>query len=96
MIKESAGTLAQAGDLVLAKDSSSNVEWNGSGGKLEHERGTGPWKITKVLNAGLIIEVVMEGRSIRTRYVSPKGIKPFYARPRDLRHPLADEFAQFA
>ena len=38
----------------------------------------------------------MEGRSTRTRHVSPKGIKPFHSTPSDLRHPLADEFAQFA
>ena len=38
----------------------------------------------------------MEGRSTRTRHVSPGGIKPFHIRPPDLRHPLADEFAQFA
>ncbi|CAM9574902.1 unnamed protein product, partial [Ascophyllum nodosum] len=71
-------------------------ERNGSGGKLEHERWAGPWKLTKVLNADLIIEVVMEGRSTRTRHVSPGGIKLFHIRPPDLRHPLADEFAQFA
>ena len=68
--RESAGTGAQVGDLVLVKESSSNIERNGTGGKLEHERWTGPWKITKVLNAGLIIEVVMEGRSTQTRHVS--------------------------
>ena len=84
------------GDLVLVKESSSNIERNGSGGKLEHERWTGPWKLTKVLNAALMIEVVMEGRSTRTRHVSPGGIKPFHIRSPDLRHPLADEFAQFA
>ena len=41
MTRESAGTVAQTGDLVLVKESSSNVERNGSGGKLEHERWTG-------------------------------------------------------
>ena len=66
---------------MLVKESSSNVERNGSDGKLERERRTGPWKITKVLNADLIIKVVMEGRNTRTRHVSPKGIKPFRARP---------------
>ena len=96
IIRESAGTVAQTGDLVLVKESSSNVERNGSGGKLEHERGTGPWKKTKVLNAGLTIEVVMERRSTQIRHVSAKCIKPFHARPPDLRHTLADEFAQFA
>ena len=43
-----------------------------------------------------MIAVVMEGKSTQTRPVSPKGIKPFHARPPDLRHPLDDEFAQFA
>ena len=38
----------------------------------------------------------MEGKSTRTRHVSPGGIKPFHIRPPDLRHPLADEFAQLA
>ncbi|CAN0462378.1 unnamed protein product, partial [Ascophyllum nodosum] len=77
--RESAGTGGASGDLVLVKESSSNIERNGSGGKLEHERWTGPWKLTKVLKrAGLIIEVVMEGRSTRTRHVSPGGIKPFH------------------
>ena len=94
--KESAGTVAQTGGLVLVEESSSNVERNGRGGKLEHERWMGPWKINKVLNAGLIIEVVMEGRRTRTHHVSSGGIKPFHARPPDLRHPLADEFARFA
>ena len=95
IIRESAGTVAQTGDLVLVRESRSNVGRNGSGGKLEHERGTGPWKTTKVSNAGLIIKVVMEGRSTQTRHISPEGIKPFPARPPDLRHPLVDEFTQF-
>ena len=40
--RKSAGTGAQAGDLVLVKESSSNIERNGSGGKLEHERWASP------------------------------------------------------
>ena len=40
--RETAGTVAQTGDLVLVKESSSHVEWNGSDGKLGHERWTGP------------------------------------------------------
>ena len=47
------------------------------------------------LNADLIIEVVMEGREApELAMYTPKGIKPFHTRPPDLRHPLADEFAQ--
>ena len=53
MIRESAGAVTQTGDdLVLVEKSSSNVERNGSRGKLEYEQGTRPCKITKVLNAG--------------------------------------------
>ena len=46
--RETAGTVAQTGDLVLVKESSNNVERNGSGGKLGHERWTGPLKMPKV------------------------------------------------
>ena len=51
--QESADTIAQTGDLVLAEESSSNVERDGSSGKLEHERDPSPWKISKVLKRGL-------------------------------------------
>ena len=40
--------------------------------------------------------VRMTGRKERTRRVSAASVKPFYIRPRDLRHPLEDEFAQQA
>ena len=43
-------------------------------------------------NAGLIINL----SSPKLAKYPPKGSKPFHARPPDLRHPLADEFAQFA
>ena len=88
--------MVQTGDLVLVKESNSNVQRIESRGKFEHERWSAPWKTTKVLNAGLIIEVVMEEISTRTRHVSPGGIQPFHVRPPDLRHPLADEVAQLA
>ena len=38
----------------------------------------------------------MKGRQLRTRKVHTGLIKPFHVRPRDLRHPMADEFAQYA
>ena len=56
----------------------------------------GLWKINKVLPAGLIIEVVMEGKKIRIRQTPPEGIKPFYAQPSYLRHLLVDKSAHFA
>ena len=38
----------------------------------------------------------MEARRTRTRLNFPGGIKPFHARPPDLRPPLAEKFTQFA
>ena len=38
----------------------------------------------------------MKGRQLRTRKVHTGLIKPFHVRTRDLRHPMADEFAQYA
>ena len=88
IIRELAGTVAQTRDLVFVKKSSSVVNLNINEGQVT--------EIAKVLNAGLIIEVVMEGRGTRTRQVSPKGIKPFHARPPDLRHPLPTSSPKFA
>ena len=45
---------------------------------------------------GLSAEVEMKGRQRRTRKVHTGLIKPFHVRPRDLRHPMDDEFAQYA
>ena len=39
--RELAGTVAKTGDIVSVKESSSNVEQNGHGGKIKHERWTG-------------------------------------------------------
>ena len=35
---ELGGTGAQTSGVVLVKKSDSNIDWNGRGGKLEHER----------------------------------------------------------
>ena len=74
---------------MLAQESSSSVVRKESGGKLEHERGTSPWKITKVLKRGLD-----DQSSPKVAMYPPKGSKPFHARPPVLYHRLADEFAQ--
>ena len=87
--RESAETVAQTEDLVSAKMSSSNVERDEISGKLEHERGTSSWKITKVLKRGLDNQ-----SSPKLAMFPPKGSKPFHAKPPDLRHSLADGFAQ--
>ena len=69
--RESAETVAQTGDLVFVKESSSsNVERNGSSDKFEHELGTSPWKITKVLKRGLDNQVVPNTPCIPQKVVS--------------------------
>ena len=80
--------------MVLEKESDSNTDRKRFDGKLEHEQWTVPLKINQIIQAGLIIAEVIERRNAHTRHVSPRGIKPFYAQPPDLHHPLADELAQ--
>ena len=87
--RETVKTVAQTGDLVLAKESSSNVERDGSSGKLEHEQGTSPWKIAVLLRRGPDNQ-----RSPELAMYPSEGSKPFHARPPDLRHPLDDEVPQ--
>ena len=89
--RESEGTVAQTGNIVLAKEPSSSVVRKGSDGKLEHERGTSPWKITKVLKRGLD-----DRSSPELAMYTPKGSNRFTLdRPICAPSPpLADEFAQ--
>ena len=94
--RTSPGTLAQVGDLVLVRESDSTLYRRGRGDKLEHEKWTGPWKVKKVLQEGLMLEVEMQGRQLRHRTVSAASVKPFHTRPEYLRHPMTDEFAQQA
>ena len=78
---------------MLVREAESTLHWMGRGKKLEHERWSGPWTIKTVLQQGLSVEVEMEGRHLRRRKVPTSLVKPFYSRPIDLRHPMADEFA---
>ena len=94
--KPSAGVTARPGDLVLVQEAEITLHRSGRGGKLEHERWTGPWRVSRILQEGLTAEVEMKGRQLRTRKVHTGLIKPFHVRPRDLRHSMADEFAQYA
>jgi len=55
------------GDMVLVRESDSTIHRNGLGGKLQHDRWTGLWKVTKVLQKSLIFDVEMDGRNLRTR-----------------------------
>ena len=90
-MRESAGTVAQTGDLILVKGPDNNIDRNGRGGKLEHERWMGSWNIIKTFDAGLTIRIVLGRRNTHTRHVLPGCTKPFYARPPDLRHHLTNE-----
>ena len=51
--RQSPGSTAAPGDLVLVRESDSNIQRNGLGGKLEHERWTGPWKYAWPADYGL-------------------------------------------
>ena len=94
--RESAGTVAQTGDLIFVKGSDSNIDRNGRGGKLEHERWMGSWKIIKTFDAGVTIGIVLGRRNTRTRHVFPACIiKPSYARPPDIRHHLTTKLAHY-
>ena len=94
--RASPGVQAQTGNLVLVRESDSALYRRGRGDKLEHEKWTGPWRVKEVLQEGLMLEVEMQGRQLRRRKVSTAAVKPFYTRPENLRHPMADEFAQQA
>ena len=55
--KPLAEVTARPGDLVLVKEAESTRRCSGRGGKLEHERWTGPWAVKRVLQEGLSVEV---------------------------------------
>ena len=84
------------GDLVPVRESDSTLYKEGRGPKLVHEKWTGPWRVIEILQPGLSMTVKMQGRKERVRRVAAASVKPFYERPRDLRHPLENEFAQKA
>ena len=94
--RPSAGVRAETGDLVLVREADSTTYREGLGKKLLHEKWTGPWRVDEVVQRGLSVVVVMQGRKIRKRTVSTAWLKPFHVRPLHLRHTIADEFAQYA
>ena len=94
--RPSPGVSVETGDLVLVRESDSSRHRDGRGKKLQHEVYTGPWEVSEVLQRGLSVKVLMNGRKKRERNVSLADVKLFHTRPPSLRHSLADEFAQFA
>ena len=94
--RPSAGVGVEIGDFVLVREMESTIYREGVSRKIQHERWTGPWTVEEIGQIGLILKVVMQGRKVRARTVSTADVKLFHVRPPDLRHPMADEFAQFA
>ena len=95
IVSQLPGSVSVPGDLVLVRESDSTIHRRGLGGKPQHERWTGPWRVTNIIQKGLLVKVVIEGRNLRSRRVFPSGIKTFHVRPPNLRHPFADKFAQY-
>lgn len=60
--RPSASVLVQPGDSVLLKDSDSNLHRHNDKGKIDHDRWTGPWTASKILQGVLSVEVVKDGR----------------------------------
>lgn len=94
--RPSPGVSVEPGSLVLVRESESSRHRDRRGMKLQHERYTGPWKVSEVLQKGLSVHVSMQGRKQRDRRVSIADVKLFHTRPPSLRHSLADEFAHYA
>ena len=94
--RPSAGGTVNEGSLVMVREADSTLHREDRNPKLVHEKWTGPWRVTEIIQAGLSMVVKMQGRKERERRVSAASVKPFYVRPRHLRHRLEDEFAQQA
>lgn len=94
--RSSVGVVVSKGDLVLVRETSATRHRDSRGRKLQHDVYTGPWEVKEVPITGISVNVEMQGRKRRKRLVATSDVKRFYLRPPEIRHPLADEFAQFA
>lgn len=54
---------------------------DGRGKKLQHDKYTGSWRVEKVLVTGISVEIVMQGRELRTLKIFPSDVEPHNARP---------------
>ena len=95
MNRQSTGTQAKVGDLLLVKEADSSLAHERAPAKLVHDLWTGPWVVQQVVIPGLSLKVKMPGRKIRERTVSAANVKKFHVRPTHLRHPFPDEYSQF-
>eukprot|EP00752_Nemacystus_decipiens_P018520 g16605.t1 len=91
--RESPGANAQAGDLVLVRETPVSLYRDSLHPKLAHEHFTGPWKVVNVLLARLCFTVQLNGRRIRQRRVAAGDVKPFHRRPDHLQHDFEDEYS---
>ena len=80
----------------MVREADSTLHREDRGPKLVHEKWTGPWQVTEIIQPGLSMVVRMQGRGERVRRVSAASVKTFHVRPGELRHRLEDEFAQQA
>eukprot|EP00752_Nemacystus_decipiens_P008157 g7296.t1 len=91
--RESPGANAQAGDLVLVRETPVSLYRDSLHPKLAHEHFTGPWKVVNVLLSRLCFTVQLNGRRIRQRRVAAGDVKPFHRRPDHLQHDFEDEYS---
>ena len=91
----SPGAKPRVGDKVLVRESSSTLYHDGVHPKLPPGHFTGPWSVERVVREGLSFIARLHGRKVRQRTVSATEMIPFHSRPKEIRHELEDEFAQF-
>eukprot|EP00752_Nemacystus_decipiens_P015644 g13961.t1 len=93
LARESPGANAQAGDMVLVRETPVSLYRDSLHPKLAHEHFTGPWKVVNVLLSRLCFTVQLNGRRIRQRRVAAGDVKPFHRRPDHLQHDFEDEYS---
>lgn len=84
------------GDQMLVRNSESLLHWDEVAVNHTFEKRTGQWGVEEAPQPVINMVVKLQGRKKRTRSVSVAAVKPFHERPRDLRYPMEDVFAQQA
>lgn len=92
----SAGIHVAKVNLVPAWEIENPLHWQEMAPWLVHKQLTGPWTAMDVVFECLGVIIVIKGRATRSRTVSTVCLKPFDTKTSGRRHPLEDEFAQFA
>lgn len=91
--RESPGTHAAVGDLVLVKEPSGVWHRDGQHPKLAHDHYTSPWGVTEFIQNRLYFTVQLNGPRGRLRKVAATDVKPYHVRPRELQLTFEDECA---